>query len=48
MKGELESEAQNSAQLRSKLEELQQQIRAIANSRWIKLGARLGAGPKLN
>jgi SAM-dependent methyltransferase len=48
MKGELESEAQNSGQLRSKLEELQQQIRAIANSRWIKLGARLGAGPKLN
>jgi SAM-dependent methyltransferase len=48
MKAELESEAQNSAQLRSKLEELQQQIRAIASSRWIKLGARLGAGPKLN
>lgn len=48
MKGELEREAQNSAQLRSKLEELQQQIRAIANSRWIKLGARLGAGPKLH
>jgi SAM-dependent methyltransferase len=48
LKGELEAEAQTAAELRSKVEALQQQIKAIADSRWIKLGARFGAGPKLN
>jgi DNA repair exonuclease SbcCD ATPase subunit len=48
LKSELDAEARSVADLRSKLEALQNQIAAIADSRWIKLGNKLGAGPKLN
>jgi predicted nucleic acid-binding Zn-ribbon protein len=48
LKSELDSEAQRIAELRSKLDTLQRQIDAIGDSRWIKLGNKLGAGPKLN
>ena len=48
LKGELESATQSMAELRSKLDTLQAQLNAIADSRWIKLGNKLGAGPKLN
>ena len=48
LKSELDTEVQAAAVLRSKLDALQQQLRAIADSRWIKLGNKLGAGPKLN
>jgi SAM-dependent methyltransferase len=47
LKSELDSSAQSIAELRSKLETLQNQINAIAHSRWIKLGNKLGAGPRL-
>jgi SAM-dependent methyltransferase len=48
LKGELETQARSMAELRSNLEALQNQINAVADSRWIKLGNKLGAGPKLN
>jgi SAM-dependent methyltransferase len=48
LKSELDREAQSTADLRSKLDTLQNQMNAIADSRWIKLGNKLGAGPKLN
>jgi SAM-dependent methyltransferase len=48
LKSELEAGAQAVADLRSKLDTIQNQLHAIADSRWIKLGAKFGAGPKLN
>jgi SAM-dependent methyltransferase len=48
LKAELETQVRSMAELRSKLEALQNQINAVADSRWIKLGNKLGAGPKLN
>ena len=41
LKGELESEARYAAELRERL-------KIVAASRWIRLGNRLGAGPKLD
>ena len=40
LKSEAEAEAVAAAELRA-------QLRAVADSRWIKLGNRLGLGPKL-
>ena len=48
LRGDLETQARSVADLQSKLDALKQQIHAIADSRWIKLGNKLGAGPKLN
>jgi SAM-dependent methyltransferase len=48
LKSELDTQARSMTDLRSKLDMLQSQLNAIADSRWIKLGNKLGAGPKLN
>ena len=47
LKSDLAGEVQTTAGLKSRLDALEQQIRHIADSRWIKLGNKLGAGPKL-
>jgi hypothetical protein len=47
LKGELEEEARRAAELRTKVEELEARLDAVSRSRWIKLGNRLGVGPKL-
>ena len=47
MKLELEEAARGSAELQSQVKELETRLEAVAGSRWIKLGNRLGVGPKL-
>jgi SAM-dependent methyltransferase len=47
MKSELEVEAQSMAELRSKLDTVQNKLNDLATSRWIKLGDKLRTGPRL-
>jgi SAM-dependent methyltransferase len=47
LRSELETEAQINAELRSKLDAVQNRLDDLATSRWIKLGDKLRTGPRL-
>ena len=47
LKSELEENMQKAAALRSGIDELEAQLAMIGSSRWIRLGNRMGLGPKL-
>ncbi len=47
LEGKLASEKQAAAGFRSKVEALRGKIEAVAGSRWVRLGNRLGLGPRI-
>ncbi len=47
LKSELEEESIRAADLQSRIKELESKLHAVADSKWIRLGNKLGAGPRL-